>query len=200
LIDYPSEKANPDYFEQLYQNNADPWDYEHSEGEAEKRRLMESFLLPGTEGLELGCGPGFGTALFAPHFSKFTAIDASPKALELARNRVGGEKGSVTFRLACLPIALPQSTYSTVIAAEILYYLSAPDRALMLETIAGALQRGGRFILLNSHGPFPDAHTDAATLHREARSVFGSPSHHVETADYRMSCFSETTLQGERVA
>ena len=77
----------PAYFDQVYQANRDPWNFESSPYE-QKKYTTTLATLPHphyAEAFEIGCSLGVLTARLAPRCGKLLAVDVSEAALAQAR-------------------------------------------------------------------------------------------------------------------
>ena len=90
------ERLDRDYFENLYEESTDPWGFETSEYERRKyeRTLGALGERRFRRALEVGSSIGVFTAMLAPWCDELLAVDASEKAVELARERLA-EHGHV---------------------------------------------------------------------------------------------------------
>ena len=178
------------HFNDLYQDDPDPWDYEASRAEAFKRAAVLAALGSGPlgRGCELGCGPGIATATMAPRFAGLLALDGSAEAVRLAGARTAGHRG-VTVRRAALPARLPARRYDAIVATEVLYYLPRAVLAATLADCARALRPGGRFVSTNSLTRFGDAEVSNRTLTAMQRHVFGAPLRTRVGAGWRLDVY-----------
>lgn len=85
--------------------------------------------------LELGCGLGTDTINFARAGAQVTAVDLSPKSLELARQRaeVMGVADRITFHNAdgeSLSRVVPVEPYDLVYSFGVVHHTPHPDRAI----------------------------------------------------------------------
>jgi SAM-dependent methyltransferase len=111
------------YFEDLYAESSDPWSFETSSYERRKyERTLES--LGGRRfrrALEAGSSIGVFTAMLAPYCEELLAVDASEKAVAIARERLAGED-HVRVERRTLPEEMPEGPFDLIVASEILYY------------------------------------------------------------------------------
>lgn len=139
------------FFEEKYQEVADPWSYETSAYEQAKYRHLLT-LLPEANAagsiLELGCSIGVLSALLAEKARSLTAMDCSPVALERARERLR-DHPRVEFVEGALPRDFPAGTFDAVIVSEVGYYLNVGDLALVADRAIAALNPGASLILVH---------------------------------------------------
>ena len=102
------------------------------------------FVLASAKGrcLEIGAGTGeIARALSAGH--DVTATDISPKMVEEIRR-----KGLSAIVCDAEQLPFPDSTFDTVVAAEVIYYLDYPDR--FLAEAHRVLYPGGRLLITSA--------------------------------------------------
>jgi protein-L-isoaspartate O-methyltransferase len=94
--------------------------------------------------------------MLAERTASLTATDISEVVLETARERLAaaGHDG-VELRHAELPDGVPEGPFETILAAEVLYYLSAGEVAKSAARLADALAPGGRLLVAHTRGYFP---------------------------------------------
>ena len=110
----------PEYFEDVYRNNEDPWDFEKSEYEKAKyEATIRALRKPMYENaLELGCSIGVLTAMLAPHCKKLLSTDINETALQKARHRLQNTT-NVRFEQAAIPNDYPNDTFDLVVMSEV---------------------------------------------------------------------------------
>ncbi len=112
-------------------------------------------LLPEVTGLRVldaGCGPGVYSEWLIANGAEVVSIDASPKMVNLANQRLGG---GADVRLADLgkPLDLGNSTFDVVLAPLVMDYIK--NWQSTFEEFFRILKTGGRFVFSASH-PFSD--------------------------------------------
>jgi demethylmenaquinone methyltransferase/2-methoxy-6-polyprenyl-1,4-benzoquinol methylase len=136
------------------------------------RRALAEFA-PAGRVLELACGTGLWTQILAQTAERITAVDSSPEALALNRERVRDPR--VTYVAADLFAWQLPATYDTVFFSFWLSHVP-PDRfGAFWELVRSSLAPNGRVFFLDSlRDPtstardhhLPDADTTDATLTR----------------------------------
>ena len=112
-------------------------------------------LLPEVGGkrvLDAGCGPGVYSEWLIRHGAQVVAVDASPKMIELAKRRLGGE---VDVRQADLakPLAfLDTSSFDIVLSSLVLEYVE--DWGNTLSEFYRVLRPAGHFVFSVTHPLF----------------------------------------------
>jgi SAM-dependent methyltransferase len=136
----------PEYFEEKYRADIDPWqfrtsEYEHDKYQATLRSLSKDNYATA---LEVGCSIGVLTRLLSPRCDHLLAIDASVTAIEAARSI---NDASVTFQVANLPVEFPEGTFDLIVLSEVLYYFDKPDLARVAKSCSKAISRDGEIVL-----------------------------------------------------
>jgi SAM-dependent methyltransferase len=175
-----------DHFENLFAQDADPWNVRTRHGERHKRWVTNAALGAGklAAGLEIGCANGISTRALAPRFLHLMAIDGSASAVDLARDEVRAFP-HVTVQNRSLPCDFPHHAFDAVVANEVLYYLPLPAVIKTLQKIHSGLKPGGRVVSLNHWRCFHDTECSAANLMRAFQVVFGAPIRIVVGAGWR---------------
>lgn len=153
----PAPALRPGYFDDLYAENPDPWDFETSDYEAAKYAASIAALGDRhyAEGLEIGCSIGVLTALLAPHCDRLLATDVAAAALARAQARCADLPG-VRFALSTLPAAAPAGAFDLVVLSEVLYYFETADIARLAAAVRGLALPGADILLVHWLGPTPD--------------------------------------------
>src|ERR1700722_19542894 len=119
---------SPDYFEDLYATNIDPWKFASSEYEREKYAQTLAALPEASYGraLEVGCSIGVLTHQLASRCQYLLAVDAARAPLEEARQRCQ-KLGNIEFVQMFVPGEWPQGEFALILLSEVVYYLDAVD-------------------------------------------------------------------------
>lgn len=141
-----SATVPPDYFEEKYKADIDPWRFRTSEYEREKYQATLASLAKEkyTSALEVGCSIGVLTQLLAPRCSDLLAIDASETAVEAAK---AIKDRNVTFRVGNLPAEFPKGKFDLIVLSEVLYYFDKSDLNRVAQSCGEAISRDGEIIL-----------------------------------------------------
>jgi 2-polyprenyl-3-methyl-5-hydroxy-6-metoxy-1,4-benzoquinol methylase len=151
-----------DYFDRLYLERDDPWEFETSAYEREKYAATLALLsaAPYARALEVGCSIGVLTAQLAKRCVNLLAIDASDVALSRARARNPTE--TVQFERRMVPADFPDGQFDLIVLSEVLYCMTETDLATLAEQCAAALTPGGEIIMCHWLGetdyPLTGAH------------------------------------------
>ena len=148
-----TSSLSPDYFEQMFAGNQDPWSFETSAYEAAKYdttiAALEGRLY--TSGLEIGCANGVLTKRLSRHCLRLLAVDVSETALRQASERCSDD-ANVSFGLMTFPQQAPSDDFDLVILSEVAYYWSDSDLKQAADWIAQHLCKGGDLMLVHWTG------------------------------------------------
>ncbi len=116
-----------EHLHRLYAHTDDPWNFDSSDYEQEKftatcEALSQSYY---EIALEIGCGNGALARHLAPRCNRYVGMDAVPRAVGAARQKVP----SAEFAVATYPCPLPLKNCDLVVLSEFLYFLSPSDIA-----------------------------------------------------------------------
>jgi SAM-dependent methyltransferase len=149
----PSGSLAPQYFDQLYAVDADPWDFESSPYEAAKYEATLAALPHErySRAYEPGCSIGVLTKQLANRCENLLATDISETALSRARARCA-DLPHVTFSTCDISRDFPDGSFDLVLLSEVAYYLSRADLEQLRQRIAMALAPGGHLLLVHYTG------------------------------------------------
>lgn len=147
FIDEAPRTLQPQFFDDFYARNDDPWGFETRWYERRKRTILTSALPEDGLGrvLEIGCSTGLITEALAKRADSIVAIDAAAAAVDAARRRLG-DAPQVTIEQGSVPADWPAGTFDTIVLSEIGYYLSAGDLQRLIRLAVAALAPGGCLI------------------------------------------------------
>jgi 2-polyprenyl-3-methyl-5-hydroxy-6-metoxy-1,4-benzoquinol methylase len=121
-------------FEAFYQKD-DPWNVRKKTPQSKRRvSVLESLapILRDKRILEVGCGEGTQTKIFARYGHIVVGFDISETAIQRARNL---NLKDVDFRIASMTEFRDYAKFNVIILLECLYYLSAADQSSVLTAI-----------------------------------------------------------------
>ena len=146
-----------DYFDQVYQANRDPWNFETSPYEREKyAATLAALPRPHyAKAFEIGCSLGVLTAQLALRCGHLLAVDVSAAALTQARTRCANLP-QVDLQLMHVPEEFPSQSFDLIVVSEVGYYWSAADLARTADRLIGALEPGGQLLLVHWTPPVHD--------------------------------------------
>lgn len=139
-----------EYFEDLYRTSDDPWSFATSGYEREKYESTLAALDGRSFGraLEVGCSIGVFTEMLAPYCDELLAMDASEKAVTLARKRLS-QRQNVRVQRRTFPEETPEGRFDLILVSEILYYLDRETLLSGLHGLEGALSTGGSLLAVH---------------------------------------------------
>ena len=153
----PLATLGPEYFEQVYAANDDPWHFNTSAYERKKYADTLDHLPRAryANGLEIGCSIGVLTAQLAPHCEHLLSVDVSERALAQARARC---VGLPQVQLQCLqiPAQMPAGSFDLVLVSEVGYYWDRPDLDRTMTLLAAQQKSGGHLMLVHWTPPVHD--------------------------------------------
>jgi len=109
---------------------------------------------PGDRVLEAGCGTGTLTLTAKEHTGlkgEVVGIDASPEALDIARDKAARAGMSITFQHALIEdIPYPDDQFDVVLSSFMIHHLPSDDaRRQGLAEVYRVLKPGGRLLILD---------------------------------------------------
>jgi SAM-dependent methyltransferase len=165
-LEVKAPRTGAERFEDLYASSPDPWNYRTSSYEREKYADTLAALPPRPLGsvLEVGCSIGVFTKQLAAHCERVLGIDFSPRALALARTRVGGLV-NVQLRQASFPEQVPEGQWDLVVCSEVLYYLDLEGLRQATCWLSEQLQRGTCVVAVSWRGVGADEPLQGDDVH-----------------------------------
>jgi alkylation response protein AidB-like acyl-CoA dehydrogenase/protein-L-isoaspartate O-methyltransferase len=154
------------YFERIYAEKKDPWDFESSSYEKAKYAATLA-ALPRHRyrcGLEVGCSIGVLTSLLSERCQAILAIDVSARALAVARSRCA-ELPHVSFRCMRLPGDVLEDCFDLVVVSEVAYYWSLADLEKAADQLASHHKPGGHLVLVHLTENVPDYPLNGDEVH-----------------------------------
>ena len=144
---------DPAWFEALYRDHGDPWQFETSAYEHAKydHTLSSLSRLRYASALEVGCANGVLTRRLADRCDRLLAVDVSDTALAAARARCA-DVPQVSFARSRLPQEAPEGCFDLVTLSEVVYYWDRSDLARMADYLRGAVDVGGDILLVHWTG------------------------------------------------
>jgi SAM-dependent methyltransferase len=120
---------------------------------AERQRMFDAYfqifpwhtLSAGAVGADFGCGSGRWAALVAPRAGRLYCIDASPRALDVARRNLAAFSNCEFVEADIGEVPLPKSCLDFGYSLGVLHHL--PDTAAGLVSCVDKLKRGAPFLL-----------------------------------------------------
>lgn len=166
-------------FSAKFADEDDPWRTFSNRDEAVKRAAILHALGPGPHGrvLELASGNGSNSAALAPRSRRLDATEGTPEGTALTARAIAAWPRARAL-LQPLPARAPRPIYDAIVVAELLYYLSARDMALVACDVAQAARPGTVLVLAHHRVDFYDFAQHAAGIHARFLAEaprFGAP-------------------------
>jgi predicted TPR repeat methyltransferase len=145
-----NKRLGREYFEGLYAESGDPWDFETSEYEQNKYARTLAVLGGRTfrRALEAGASIGIFTGMLADRCDELLAVDVSEQAVAAARRRLSG-RAHVRVERRTLPEEMPDGPFDLIVASEVLYYFPREEMLAVLECFERELARGGSLLAVH---------------------------------------------------
>ena len=163
------QSIEPAYFEALYKDKGDPWEFETSPYEAAKYDETLAALPKDRfeTVLEVGCANGVLTARLGPRCADLLALDVSETAVAAARARCADQK-NICIERRRLPDEAPAGIFDLILLSEVVYYWDSADIVRLGDYVRSAAASGGYVMLVHWIGEtdYPKSGDDAvAELH-----------------------------------
>lgn len=180
------------YFDALYNDNTDPWQYQTRWYEKRKRDMCLA-ILPQSQynnAIELGCGNGVFSELLARRCQALVSIDGNHQAVQLAKERltelphVKVIQGIIPNRLLTLkgtiieayPLSDGTSTnkipFDLIVISEILYYLLPNDIDTVIAWTQQNLAIGGTLLCCHWRYAIGGFTMTGETVHQRLNDAF----------------------------
>ena len=159
-------KTTTDYFDVLYQQNDDPWNYENLWYEERKRNICLSLLLKPlyTSVLEIGCSNGVFSRQLALRCKQLTCVDANEKAVDLARLKLADMTHVEVLQLK-IPQHFPAESYDLIVLGEVLYYLNYEELMLLIDELQQYLSEDGTILCCHWRHPIDQFSLNGDVVH-----------------------------------
>lgn len=145
-----AESLSADYFEAMYRQDKDPWNFETSDYEAEKYRASLA-ALPRPRyfsAFEIGGSIGVLTEKLAERCDRLLSVDLSTTAQASAIARCQHLR-QVRFQVLNVPTEYPTELFDLIVVSEVGYYWSWKDLDRAKEKIIASLQSAGHLLLVH---------------------------------------------------
>lgn len=139
-----------DFFEALYQENSDPWQFETSEYEAQKYATTLDALPRDVyqSGFEIGGSIGVLTEKLAQRCHSLLSIDVSKIAQAQAIKRCE-YLTNIDFQMMSVPQEFPDRDFDLIILSEVGYYWCREDLTKAQELMLDRLRSTGHLLLVH---------------------------------------------------
>ncbi len=192
--DAQSNAYSERYFDALYSDNSDPWQYQSRWYEQRKRDMCLAVLpqLEYDKAIELGCGNGVFSVLLAQRCQTLLSIDGNDKAVQLAKQRLADAshvkviQGVIPSILSTLQLAdltktgltktdstpAYQPPFDLIVISEILYYLSPADIDTVITWIKHNIAVGGTLLCCHWRYAIDGFVMTGETVHQRLQQAF----------------------------
>jgi SAM-dependent methyltransferase len=145
-----STSLTSDFFDNLYRNNPDPWQFATSEYEAQKYATTLNALPREIyqSGFEIGGSIGVLTEQLATRCRSLLSVDVSQVAREQAMSRCQ-QIDNIRFELMSVPQDFPAESFDLIVLSEVGYYWSWADLNKAQNLILDRLQPHGHLLLVH---------------------------------------------------
>ncbi|MGY3052578.1 cyclopropane fatty-acyl-phospholipid synthase-like methyltransferase [Pedobacter sp. UYEF25] len=188
-----SNSLGSSYFDKVYEENSDPWNFEKSEYEREKySKTIESLSKEKYKtALEIGCSIGVLTQRLAERCVSLISIDISKDALKSAKDRLK-DLSNVQLHLGSIPTEIPVGPFDLIVMSEVGYYLCMDDLKIAKEEIKRRLDENGELVLVHwthevADYPLSGDEVNELFLKDEDFKLI----HQFKTQDYRLEVFTK---------
>ena len=200
MNDLNRESLTPEYFDDVYNANDDPWNFTSSEYEAAKYATTAAALPDKNyqSALEIGCSIGVLTEKLAPLCQSLLAIDVNEKALNQARSRCA-DLPNVRFQKMGIPSEFPEENFDLIIVSEVGYYLSAADWKRACAQIISRLNWLGIILMVHWTHFVADYPQTGDAVHDSFAELGAGKLKHLDakrTEDYRLDVWRKLKRAG----
>jgi SAM-dependent methyltransferase len=163
--------VSKEFFEEKYRASRDPWNFASSSYELNRYAEMMQLLSNRTfnHAFEPGCSIGALTELLAGRCRNLFAMDISPTAVRMARQRCE-RFPNVTVVEGALPGDLPRETFDLIMFSEIGYYFECGVLAELRDSLTDRLAKRGLLVGVHWLGTSKDHLLTGDEVHRILRS------------------------------
>ena len=138
------------YFDEVYDVNTDPWNFETSAYEKDKYLVTMQALSKKIykNVFEVGCSIGILSEMLAPRAEKLLAVDASEAPLIKARQLLIKYPNVVVEKMN-VPTEFITSLCDLIVLSEVAYYLNNEDLKTLREKTLLQLEKGGQLLMVH---------------------------------------------------
>ena len=189
---------DPNYFDDVYRANEDPWAFASSPYERQKYAdTLAALNRPRYErAFEIGSSIGVLTAQLAQRCVRLLGVDVSEAALAQARQRCAALP-QVELRKMQVPSEFPQEQFDLILLSEVGYYWAPADLARAADLMLAALPTGAQLLLVHWTPVVPDYPHTGDEVHEFCLAKTGSggplhPLHGHRAEKSRLDLFERT--------
>ena len=195
MTESADQSLPPSYFDEVYQANADPWNFETSPYEAAKyAATLAALPKPRYQhAFEIGCSIGVLTEKLAARCDTLLSVDVAAQALNRAKIRCQ-HLPQVRFELMHLPQQFPDQQFDLIIVSEVGYYWGWAGLKRAQELIVSHLEPGGQLLLVHWTPFVPDYPLTGDQVHTAFLNDTQPQLRHLHssrTVKYRLDLFEK---------
>lgn len=155
-----------DYFDALFEGNADPWQFKSRWYETRKRALTLACLpqLRYASAYEPGCANGELSAALATRCDNLLVTDGSPRAVAMSSARLA-DLPNVQVRQAWVPAKWPTETFDLIVLSEFGFYLGEEDLTTLAAKALRSLRPGGTVLACHWRRPIEGCEFNGDEVH-----------------------------------
>jgi SAM-dependent methyltransferase len=144
------QSLTTEFFEQLYQENTDPWQFATSEYEAKKYAATLNALPRNLykSGFEIGGSIGILTEKLARRCQSLLSVDVSETAQMQAIDRCQ-YLNNIKFEVMSVPRSFPTESFDLIVLSEVGYYWSWEDLRKAQSLMLDRLRSQGHLLLVH---------------------------------------------------
>lgn len=175
--DEQRSSVDPEYFRAMYADSDDPWGFAERWYENRKYDITMS-LLPAPRyerALELGSSIGVLSARLARRCDSMMCLELDPRAVELARARLGEVTDRVAVHVADIADGIEPAgdRFDLIVASEVLYYLDDPRLTAITEALDRHRRAGATVIAAHWRHHVSAYPWTGDEVHERLREVLG---------------------------
>lgn len=169
-------KHTADYFEALFEGDADPWQLKFRWYESRKRALSLACLpqLRYQRAYEPGCANGELSAALATRCDYLLVTDGSQRAVNLATVRLAG-LANVEVKQAWVPLQWPLQTFDLIVLSEFGFYLEPDDLDSLAHKAMASLRPGGTVLACHWRRPIEGCTLTGDEVHQRLAKILDLP-------------------------
>ncbi|GGM89894.1 methyltransferase [Dyadobacter beijingensis] len=138
------------YFNALYGNNQDPWNFEGSD--YEKNKYAQTMLMIPDDVyarvFEIGCSNGVLTEMLQNRSQRLLAVDSSRVAVENAKKRLEKYHHVIVVEME-VPREFPALKFNLILLSEVGYFMVAEELLALRDKLIAALLPGGHLLMVH---------------------------------------------------
>jgi LmbE family N-acetylglucosaminyl deacetylase/SAM-dependent methyltransferase len=157
-----ADPADPDRFDRMLEHDPDPWRVESRWYERRKRAVLLASLPAERHRstFEAGCSTGVLSRELALRSDAFFGVDVSERAVIQAQER-NTDLANVRFDTMHVPWEWPSGGFDLIVASEMVYYLSAGERGVLIGRMLATLEPEGSIVICHWRHATDDTYATA---------------------------------------